>query len=208
MNPGNPVNPGTMGLYVPGTSVLHRAPAGGKLVVLAVGLLGLSLVTTPRTVVGGAALVLVSGMVSRVGLRRLAAQVRPVLPVAVAIFVVQIWLRDWRTALLVVGALLVAVAAAGLVTLTTPTEELVSALVVALRPLRRFGVDPDRVALTLALTVRAIPVMVRIVGEVREARRARGAERSPRALAVPLVLRTIRHADRVGEALMARGLDD
>jgi biotin transport system permease protein len=29
-----------------------------------------------------------------------------------------------------------------------------------------------------------------------------------RALAVPLVIRTVRHADRLGEALAARGVDD
>ena len=32
-----------------------------------------------------------------------------------------------------------------------------------LRPLRRFGVDPDRAGLVLALTIRCIPLMVDIV---------------------------------------------
>ena len=32
-----------------------------------------------------------------------------------------------------------------------------------LRPLRRFGVDPDRVGLVLALTIRCIPLLVDIV---------------------------------------------
>ena len=60
----------------------------------------------------------------------------------------------------------------------------------------------------LALAVRSVPVLARLAGEVGQARRARGAERSVRALAVPLVLRTVRHADRLGEALAARGVDD
>jgi biotin transport system permease protein len=107
-----------------------------------------------------------------------------------------------------VGGVLVAVAAAGLVTLTTRTEALLDALVAALRPLRRAGVDPERVALVLALAVRSVPVVAGIAGEVQQARAARGAERSLRAFAVPFVIRSLRHADRLGEALEARGVDD
>jgi len=202
------VKTGVLGFYAPGRSVVHLAPAGVKLVALAVGLFVLALYRSGPTVVAGAFLVGFTTAVSGVGVRRLAGQVRPVLWVAAAIGAVQVWVAGWQHALVVVGALLVAVAAAGLVTLTTRTEELVSALVAGLRPLRRFGIDPDRVALTLALTVRAVPVLAGLVDEVRDARKARGAERSPRALAVPVVVRTIRYADRLGEALAARGLDD
>nr|WP_284287061.1 energy-coupling factor transporter transmembrane component T [Angustibacter aerolatus] len=58
------------------------------------------------------------------------------------------------------------------------------------------------------LTVRAVPVVAGLLDDVRDARRARGLERSPRALLVPLVVRTVRYADRLGEALVARGVDD
>jgi biotin transport system permease protein len=51
-------------------------------------------------------------------------------------------------------------------------------------------------------------VLERLAAEVREARAARGAERSVRAFAVPLVIRALQHADRLGEALAARGVDD
>jgi biotin transport system permease protein len=44
------------------------------------------------------------------------------------------------------------------VSATTRTTALVDALVALLRPLRPLGVDPDRVALLLALSVRAVPV--------------------------------------------------
>jgi biotin transport system permease protein len=100
------------------------------------------------------------------------------------------------------------VAAAGLVTLTTTTQELLDTLTRALGPLRRVGVDPERVALLLALAVRAVPVLASLAGDVRQARMARGAERSMRAFAVPFVIRAVRHADRLGEALAARGVDD
>ena len=41
-----------------------------------------------------------------------------------------------------------------------------------------------------------------------DAQRARGSAASPRAFAVPLVVRSLRHAEQLGDALAARGLDD
>ena len=35
-----------------------------------------------------------------------------------------------------------------------------------------------------------------------------GSRRARRAFAVPLVIRALRHADTLGEALVARGVDD
>lgn len=197
-----------IGLYVPGTSVLHRAPAGPKLVVLAAFLLWLGVWRSPLAVALAAAVVAAAAALSRVGWQRVAAQVRPVVLVTLLVAAAQVWLAGPRTAVVVAGSLLVAVAAAGLVTLTTRTQDLLDALVAALRPLRRLGVDPERIGLLLALTIRSVPVLVALAQEVRDARRARGAERSVRAFAVPLVIRAVRHADRLGEALAARGVDD
>ena len=120
----------------------------------------------------------------------------------------QVVLSGWRLALAVVGALVVLVAAAALLTLTTRVSALIDTFTRMMRPLRPLGVDPARVGLLAALTVRTVPVIAGIRDEVVQARRARGLERSPRALLVPLVVRTVRHADHLGEALVARGVDD
>ncbi len=194
--------------FVPGASPVHRAPAGLKLAVLAVGLLLVALLPGPVPVAVGALVVAVLVAVAGVGLAAVAALVRPVLWVLVPVVVVQVWLAGPVRALVVGAGIVVAVAAAGLVTLTTRTEDLLDALVTALGPLRRTGVDPERVALVLALAVRSVPVLAGIAGEVQQARAARGAERSLRAFAVPFVIRSLRHADRLGEALEARGVDD
>jgi biotin transport system permease protein len=187
---------------------VHRAPAGLKLTLLAAGLLLVAVLPGPGPVAVAGAVVLAAAVLARIGVRPLAAQVRPLLWLLVPVAAFQLWLAGPARAVAVAAALLVAVTAAGVVTLTTPTEELLDALVVALRPLRRTGIDPERVALVLALAVRAVPVLARIAGEVQQARAARGAERSLRAFAVPFVIRSLRHADRLGEALEARGVDD
>ncbi len=197
-----------VGLFLPRDSPVHRAPAGLKLAVLAVGLLVLGIVRSPLAVAVGALAVVAVAALARLRPREVWSQVRPVLWFGVVLAAAQLWLSGPVAAAVSVGFLVVAVASAGLVTLTTRTTDLLDALVTTLRPLRRVGVDPDRVALLLALTVRSIAVLDEIGRQVREARRARGAERSARALVVPLAIRSLRYADRLGEALMARGVDD
>ena len=197
-----------VGAYRPGTSWVHRAPAGPKLAVLAVGVAGLTLRRDPWVLAIGVLLLVIALVVARIGLRPLWFQIRYAVAVAALVALGQWWIAGPRAAVLVSGALVVAVTAATLVTLTTRTSDLLEALVRGLSPLRRVGVDVDRIALLLALTIRAIPVIARLAEEVRDARRARGAERSFRAFAVPLVIRTVRYADRLGDALIARGVDD
>jgi len=123
----------------------------------------------------------------------------------------QILLATWLghfVLLLVGGSLLISVAIAALVTLTTRVTEMLDVCQWLLRPLRRVGVDPDRVGLVLALTIRCIPLLVGIVRDVSDARKARGAGFSLRAMAAPAVVRALRSADAIGDALIARGVDD
>jgi biotin transport system permease protein len=194
--------------YQPGTSPLHRAAAGVKLL----GLLAFSTVLvafqSPVTVLVG--LVLVGGLygVAGFGVRTLVGQVWPLRWFVLFLVPFQWWTAGWQLAVAVVGTLVVAVVGAALISLTTRVTDLLDVIARILQPARAIGVDPDRVALLLALTIRAVPVIAATLSEARDARRARGLERSTRALVTPIVLRTIRHADRVGDALAARGIDD
>lgn len=197
-----------IGLYRPGASWLHRLPAGAKLLTLAAGLSALVAVRSVTAVVVGAAVVAGLHALARVPARVAAAQLWPLRWVVVALVPFQWWAGGWRAAVVVVGTMLVAVGAASVVTLTTRVTEMLDVLTAVLGPLRRVGVEPGRVGLLLALTVRTVPVLAATFTEAGDARRARGLERSPRALLVPLAVRTLRHADRLGEALAARGVDD
>ena len=197
-----------IGLYLPGTSPLHRASAGLKLLLLVSLTTAVVAVREPWAVLVAAVVVAAGFAVARLGPRPLFAQIWPLRWFALFLVPLQWWTGGWRAVAVVVGTLVVTVAAAGLVTITTRVSDMLDVLERALTPLRRFGVAPERVSLVLALAVRAVPVLAGTYGEVRDARRARGLERSARALLVPLVVRTVRHADRLGEALAARGVDD
>lgn len=195
-------------VYVEGDSFLHRARPGVKLL----GMLVLTTVlvvrpTLPVLGVAAAALVLVT-LAAGLGVRTVVALVWPMRWIVLLLTPLQVWSVGWERAVLVVGGLVVAVAAAGLVTVTTRVADMMDAIVAALRPFERVGVDAERVGLAMALTIRSIPVVARTLTECGEARRARGLERSPRALLVPFVVRTVRHAERTGDALVARGVDD
>ena len=197
-----------IGLYHPGSSPLHRAPAGVKLLALLVGTTALVLVRSPAAVGVAAAVVLTFVAVARLPAQLAWRQVWPLRWFVVVLVPLQWWTGGAPAAVVVVGTLIVSVLGAAVVTLTTRVSAMLDLIERGTEPLRRFGVDPERVALVLALTIRAVPVLAATAGEVGDARRARGLQRSPRALLVPLVVRTVRHADRLGEALVARGVDD
>ncbi|MEV4074857.1 energy-coupling factor transporter transmembrane protein EcfT [Nonomuraea fuscirosea] len=199
---------GLLGAYVPGSSPLHRLPAGVKLAGLAVACTVLVLLGSPAAL--GVAAVVVAGLyaLSRVSLAAAWAQVKPVRWFAVALFGMQWLFVDLQGALSTVLRVVLAVALAGLVTLTTRASAMMAALERCLSPARFVGLDPFRLSLLLSLTIRSVPVVAELATRVREAQRARGVERSVRAFAVPLVVGSLRHADALGEALSARGLDD
>jgi biotin transport system permease protein len=59
----------------------------------------------------------------------------------------------------------------------------------------------------LSLALRFIPLLFDKFEEIREAQRARGLERSVVALLMPLLIKTLRMANDLTEAIEARGYD-
>lgn len=195
------------GLYHPGTTMLHRLPAGVKLAGLAAGITVVLLLDRRWLPAAGGGIGILYAA-ARIPPRLALAQVRPLLWFAVFLLVLQALLTDWQRAVSVVLTLVLGVALAGLVTLTTRVSAMLDVVEALLGPLGRFGVRPDRVGLVLALAVRGVPVIAGIAGTVRDAHRARGSTVAPWAVLVPVVVRVLRHADSLGDALAARGVND
>ena len=196
-----------IGVFHPGTSLVHRTPALVKLGLLAVIV---TVVALQSSLVGlGAASVLVVGLLllARVPFALLWRQVVPILWVLAFAVPVQVIFGGWEAAAVMAVRLVLAVALAAVYTLTTPVTATLDAVQALLRPFRRW-IDADRVGLALALTIRCVPLLAELVREVLEARKARGAEGSILALAVPVIVRALRTAEHLGEALTARGFDD
>lgn len=196
-----------IGVFHPGTSVVHRMPALAKLAVLAVVVTAVALLHS--LVALGVASALVVGLfaLARIPARLAWRQITPILWVLAFAAPVQWIFGGWEAAATMALRLVLAVSLAAVYTLTTPVSATLDAMQVLLRPFRRW-VDADRIGLALALAIRCVPLLAELVREVLEARKARGAEGSPRAFAVPVIVRALRTADHLGEALMARGVDD
>jgi biotin transport system permease protein len=194
--------------YVPGSSVVHRAPLWLKFV-LVLGCGMASFLIADWTVAAGM-LALMCGLflLSGAGPARLLRAVRPVLPVLAAIGLFQWWQLGSPTAARIVLNVLICIVAASILTATTPVQALLDGVASLARPFRRFGADPERFALTIAIMLRSIPFIAGAYSDVRDSARARGLERNPRALVLPVFITTVAFARQTGEALAARGLGE
>lgn len=67
-----------------------------------------------------------------------------------------------------------------------------------------FWVPKEQIALAISLCLRFIPLVRAVLAEVGEAQRARGPDRNLKAILVPLVVRVLKTADDVSQAIHAR----
>lgn len=196
-----------LSLYRPGRGPWHRMPPAPKTAILLLLVVGVSLLPGVWAAAAAAAATCavcyaLPGVGARDVLRQLWA-LRWMLGVAIALPAVFLGIEAAAAGAARIAA---AVLLAGLLTLTTPASELLDAVERAIRPLRRVGVDPDRVALLLVVALGAVPTLTRLARDVRDAQRARGAGPGIRFFAVPFLVLALRHADQLGDALTARGV--
>lgn len=194
------------GIGETGTTFLHRLPAGGKLAGLAIVATLLFFVSNPVPLAAalpfGIAAMLATGRPPAALLRQIAM---PAITIAL-VGVADLLLVDAATAIIVVLRLAALLAFAVAVTVTTTTAELADTFERALAPFDRAGlVDAPKVALALTLAMRFVPLVGEEIVAIREAQAVRGLATNPVALAVPLIVRVLVRAERVAEAIDARG---
>lgn len=197
-----------LGAYVPGQSLLHRAPLWLKftaVVVLSALVLGVRQLEVTLVVL---ALVLAAGLLAGLGAGTVLRPLRAMAPVLLVLGAFQWWANGLEVAAVVVLGILTCVLAARLLTLTTTGQRLLDGMVSAAKPFQFLGADPERFGLTLSLMVRSIPYLLGSAADVRDAAKARGLERSPRALLMPVIINAVAYARQTGEALSARGLGE
>ena len=193
-----------LSLYVPGTTLIHRAYAWVKLLILCVCGTAVMLISSPIIVGCGVVMVALLYVAARIPIRIVWRMSRMLLLFILVIIGFQ-WLFSSASLAILTGLrILFLVAAANLLTLTTSMSDLISTVETLLKPLSRFGLHPERVGLAIGLALRFIPSLVEQSALIREAQSARGVH-SRFTYLVPLIIRTLRMADGVGEALEVRG---
>ena len=198
---------GIFGLYRERRTPLHLALAWVKVLGLVAAGVWLAWCSVPAWSLASMA-VAIALLVST--LPPPAATLRGVAPVLVIVALTggyQAWQGDTRLAVDLSADFVSLVCLALALTTSTPLDESMGLVSRAARPLRRL-IPPEALALVFSLTLRAIPELTRILGESRDAARARGLDRSPRAMLVPAGVRTVGYALDVGDAITARGLAD
>ena len=196
-----------LSLYVPGDSLVHRLPAGTKLLILFAA--SAALFAVSGIAVHAIELAVIAVLFRTAGLpwRDTLHQLRPALLFLVPIFLFHVFVTDWVLGLVTVLRIVVLLLLAVLVTLTTRLSDMIDVIERTARPLRHVGVNPSKVGMMLSMVIRFIPLMVRQAQEILEAQRARGLDRSAIALLVPLLIKTLKMADDLSDAIDARGYD-
>lgn len=198
-----------MGVYHPGTSTIHRLDPRWKFAFLLSFIIITTIVVNSPLVAG----MLVAGVaalftLARIPLRLALSQLWPPLPFLLMIFAFQWWQVGFESALRSLLLIYAAIMLACLTTLTSTLEAMMEAMEKVLTPFARYGLPVETIVLAMSLTIRLLPLMLATVQQVLDARKARGVGFSLSAFATPVLIRSIRRAEMIGDALIARGVGD
>lgn len=184
---------------------LHRVAVGPKLLLLTIS--SIALVAASDWRVHAAALVgavVISVCVHRADVASLGV-LRRLVPLLTIITGIQAVFDGWSAALVISMRMLTMLLLADLVSATTRMGEMIEALTPFLKILKPIGVTPRKAALAMALVLRFVPLILLRWRAIEEAWAARSHRRVPPRLLALLIVDTICLADRVAEALDARG---
>ena len=186
---------------------MHRLPAWSKVALLVVWGLATIIIHDPISAVGlaiAALLLLASVLPYPKPTVKGLAFITLVAAIAAAY---QVYRGNIDLAIDVAADLIGLFAVSIAVTSSTPMTEMLDLAAAAARPLKKI-VPPTIPALMFAVMLRAIPQVAVIMGQSRDAAKARGVRFSATALMIPTATRTVGFALDLGAALHARGIGD
>ena len=130
---------------------------------------------------------------------------RPIVVFAAIILLFHVLTSDFTAGLSIIFRMLTLVALANLVTMTTKLNEMISVVEFCLIPMAKLGINTRVFGVATAMVIRFTPVLINKASALRESWRARSAKRAGWRIVMPLFLTAVDDADRVAEALKARG---
>jgi biotin transport system permease protein len=191
-------------LYIARSTWLHRTPPSAKLL----GLAAASIAALASTSWPWLAFALVMACATYLSLgadgRRRLLSLRSLLPLVLGLGAFQWLVMDLHAALLSMLRMLLMIALADLVTITTTMQQMLATLMPLIRPARRLGLDPWRLSLAVALVVRFVPVLLAQWSTQRDAWSARSSRKAGFTLLIPFLRETLRRTDTIAESIAAR----
>ena len=192
-------------IHVDGSSLVHRMPAGIKLAAMIVMVTLISLTPNGPLLAGWGALVIVAYALAGLLRSQLLRQVHLMRWIIVITVAGQLLFVGEAAAVLNTLRIVILILMAALVSLTTRVSEMLETIERLVGRFRRFGADPEAVGTVLMVAITSIPVIASHAGRVREAYRARRAGTNIAAMTSTMLVLAIKHADELGDALVARG---
>ncbi len=122
----------------------------------------------------------------------------------IIIFIVHSLVNSWIEGVYYIIRLTTLFLFSSLVTLTTKTSEMIEAIESFFKPFCKFGFDNKKIALGISLGIRFMPLIKNIYQEVSIAQKARGVDKNLIGLLVPIIIRTLKMADNIADAIEAR----
>ncbi len=87
---------------------------------------------------------------------------------------------------------------------TTSQSDIIEGLASLFKPLSYLGLKPAKVSIAFALAIRFIPLIIDTFKEVKTAQKAKGIDKNFIAILIPSIIKTIKMADDIAEAIEAR----
>lgn len=179
----------------------HRIPAGAKMAAFAG--LTLLLFALPQPWVLAlpvCALILACGTAFA---RHSLWSLKPLIPLIILLALWHLWLRDPQ-GIAIITRMIIGVAAANFVTMTSTLTDLTRVIERLARPLSPL-IAPKTLALAMGLTIRFVPTMLIRAEKIAESWRARSPKRPGWRVLLPSTLGALDDATHTAEALRARG---
>ncbi|MCP4394089.1 MAG: energy-coupling factor transporter transmembrane protein EcfT [Alphaproteobacteria bacterium] len=205
-----------IGIYIHSDSVIHKIPASVKLAATAIA--GIFIFATNDLIILPSILfaVILAFFAAKIPVINIWKQLRPALIMGLVLLGFHlICSDDYITGCAVALRVASLIAFATLITLTTKASEMIAAfekfITFISKPLRLIGIkiNAETISFMLSITIRFIPVLFHILREVMEAQKARGCSirsiTGIKATIIPLMIRTLRSADELSDAIEARG---
>ena len=128
---------------------------------------------------------------------------RPLIPLIALLAVWHVWLRD-PIGITIITRMIIGVAAANFVTMTSKLTDMTRVIERLARPLRPI-IAPKTLALAMGLTIRFVPTMLIRAAQINESWRARSPKRPGWRVLLPTTLAALDDATHTADALRARG---
>ena len=222
----------SLGRYVETGSVLHRTDPRIKVILYIVYLIAIFTVNTPAALVALSVLTAVQLITGKIPAGVIWSTVKPVLPLTVFVFVINLFtlkqgneLWSWRFLLITDTGLCRAVLMSArllflilctsvFLTLTTTPLKISDALESLLSPLRIIHVPVHEAAMMMSIALRFIPTLIEETDKIMKAQQSRGADYDTGSFVsrvkgyitvlIPLFVSSFRRADELAVAMDAR----